>query len=254
MSRQIQQVAQALLTARRDRAPCDAAPLSHALREPADAYAVQELVMEAVTQQRGFPRYWKTGAPARDGVAPHAALPPEGVWASGAAAGSWPFNICLVEAEIAFRLAQDVTPARAAALDRDAARALVDAVTVAIELVDSRWRQGLAAPALLKLADLQSHGALILGPWMPFVDRDWTAQEGTARIGHRPAVSWRGTHAVGDPVALLPSWLRHISRGGETVPAGTVVTTGTWCGMLPTQPGDRVVARFEGVGEAAVQL
>ncbi len=56
MNPQIQQVAQALLTARRDRAPCDAALFAQHVREPADAYAVQELVMEAVTQQRGFPR------------------------------------------------------------------------------------------------------------------------------------------------------------------------------------------------------
>jgi 2-keto-4-pentenoate hydratase len=38
------------------------------------------------------------------------------------------------------------------------------------------------------------------------------------------------------------------------VPAGTVITTGTWCGLLPAQPGDRVVVRFDGVGEAAVQV
>ncbi len=251
---QVRHVAQALLAARRDRAPCDADFFAQALRDPADAYAVQDLVMEGVTQQQGFPRYWKTGAPGRDGVAPHAALPPEGVWASPADAYSWAFNICLVEAEIAFRLAHDVPPAQAAALDRDTARAVVDAMAVSIELVDSRWREGLAAPALLKLADLQSHGALVLGPWVPFVERDWAAQECTVQIGIRPVAFWRGTHAVGDPVALVPAWLRHASRRGETVPAGTVVTTGTWCGMLPSAPGDRVVVRFEAVGESVVQL
>jgi 2-keto-4-pentenoate hydratase len=33
-----------------------------------------------------------------------------------------------------------------------------------------------------------------------------------------------------------------------------VVTTGSWCGMLPTAAGERVRVRFEGVGEASLQL
>ena len=36
---------------------------------------------------------------------------------------------------------------------------------------------------------------------------------------------------------LLPTWLRHATRHGGTVPA---VTTGTWCGMLAVQRGELV--------------
>ena len=53
---------------------------------------------------------------------------------------------------------------------------------------------------------------------------------------------------------LLAPWLRHATRGGQTVPGGTVVTTGTWCGMLSAAVGDLVTARFEGVGQASVQF
>jgi 2-keto-4-pentenoate hydratase len=38
------------------------------------------------------------------------------------------------------------------------------------------------------------------------------------------------------------------------VPRGTVVTTGTWCGLLEAHQGDRVRAVFDGIGEAEVQL
>ena len=55
-------------------------------------------------------------------------------------------------------------------------------MAVSIELVDSRWQQGVQAPALLKLADLSSHGALVLGEWIPFAARDWAAQRATVRI------------------------------------------------------------------------
>ena len=53
---------------------------------------------------------------------------------------------------------------------------------------------------------------------------------------------------------LLPTWLKHLTRYGATVPPGTIVTTGTWCGMLTAQVGEKVKAVFEGIGEAEVQL
>ena len=43
---------------------------------------------------------------------------------------------------------------RAAQLDQDSARALVDAMCVSIEIVESRLQEGLEAPALARLADL----------------------------------------------------------------------------------------------------
>jgi 2-keto-4-pentenoate hydratase len=251
----IEQVAQALLAARRERTVRDTAPLAGALHEAAEAYAVQDLVVRSLdSQPEGFPRYWKSGGLGREGLYPHAPLPVEGVWTSPADARGWHFNICMVEAEIALRLAREVSPAQAATIDYQQARALVDAMTVSIELVDSRWRQDPEVPPLLKLADLQAHGALVLGAWVPFAARDWSAQACTVKIGGKPVVAKRGTHPLGDPAALLPGWLRHATRNGATVAAGTAVTTGSWCGMLPSTPEDRVVVAFDGIGEASVQL
>jgi 2-keto-4-pentenoate hydratase len=248
-------VADALLQARHERRPVDARPLALSLHGAADAYAVQARVAAALPgADAAFPRYWKSGGPSREAVATHAPLPPAGVWASPADGSGWHGNLRLIEVEIALRLAAPVTPAQAAALLPERAGALVDAMAVSIEWVDSRWQQGVDAPALLKLADLQSHGALVLGEWQRFTPRDWTAQRVTVEIGAQPPVQRQGTHSMGDPLWVLPAWLRHASRDGRTVPAGTVVTTGTWCGMLPAQPGDRVRARFEGIGEASLQL
>jgi 2-keto-4-pentenoate hydratase len=248
-------VAAAILQARRDRRPANADALAGMLLTPDDAYAVQALVAQATHGPgRPFPRFWKSGGPSREAVLTHAALPPEGIWTSPADANAWHFNIRLIEAEIALRLAREVTPAHAAAMTQDGTAGLVDAMAVSIEIVDSRWQQPAAAPALLKLADLQAHGALVLGAWVPFAPRDWTAQRCTVQIGNQPLVERRGTHSMRDPAWLLPTWLRHATREGQTVPAGTVVTTGTWCGMLPAGAGDLVVVCFDGIGEASVQL
>jgi len=251
----VQSVARALLGAWRDEASIDAAPLAGLLKTAEDGYAVQERVArESGWFDRAVPQHWKSGGPTRESVLTHAGLPPRRVWSSPADASGAHFNLRLIEAEVALRLARDVSPAQAAALSHEEAASLVDAMCVSIEIVDSRWREARTAPALLKLADLQSHGALVLGAWRPFEARDWSRQACVVRIGNAQPKSFAGTHSLGDPAWLLPLWLRHATRQGATVPQGTVVTTGTWCGMLEAHQGDLVRVEFEGIGEAEVQL
>jgi 2-keto-4-pentenoate hydratase len=187
-------------------------------------------------------------------VLTHAPLPPAGVWTSPADGHDWSFHRRGIEAEVALRLGRDVSLDEAAGLELADADTLVDAMCVSIEIVDTRWAEGLAAAPLAKLADLQAHGALVLSRWLPFEARDWAAQVCRVSISQQPAVERRGTHALADPLFVLPAWLRHATRNGRTVPAGTVVTTGTWCGILQANAGDRVQAEFPGIGSASVQL
>jgi 2-keto-4-pentenoate hydratase len=145
-----------------------------------------------------------------------------------------------------------VDAGRAASLDLAGARRLLDGMCVSIEVVDFRWLEAQQSSPLAKLADQQSHGALVLGAIVPFVDRDWLSQVCRVRIGAQPERVFRGTHSMGDPAFVLLPWLRHATRDGAVVPAGTVVTTGTWCGVLDAQPGDEVQVAFDGIGEARV--
>jgi 2-keto-4-pentenoate hydratase len=242
-----------LIAARRSQRPALAA--SACPPDMAAAYAAQDAVARAFGWfDAGPARHWKSGGPARDAVLTHAPLPPQGVWSSPAQAGAWPFQLRGIEAEIALRLGQDVSPALAATLNPTRAAKLVDAMCVSIEIVDSRWQEGLDAPALAKLADRQSHGALVLGDWVPFAPRDWRAQRCRVQIGAQPAVERQGSHSLADPAWLLPAWLRHATRKGQSLPAGTVVTTGTWVGILHAAQGDLVTAEFPGIGQASVQL
>jgi 2-keto-4-pentenoate hydratase len=241
----------ALVHARRSGQPAADLPLPDA----AAAYAVQERVAQALGWfGDAVPQHWKSGGPSPTAGQTHAPLPPQGVWASPADARAWPFHFRGIEAEIALRLGREVDAALAAGLEADAAGALVEAMCVSIEIVDSRWAAAAAAPPLAKLADLQSHGALVLGEWVPFTTRDWAAQRCRVTIGHAPTVEHRGTHSFGNPVHVLPQWLRHATRGGRRLPAGTVVTTGTWCGLPLAAAGDRVQVEFPGIGSAEVQL
>ena len=183
----IQLATQALLHARRDLQPQPALPLPDADA----AYQVQAQVAAVLGWFAATaPGHWKSGGPSREAVATHAPLPPAGIWASPADGRAWPFNVRVIEAEVALRLGRAVDAQVAAELDLDKARALVDAMCVSIEVVDSRWAEGLQAPALAKLADAQSHGALVLGEWRAFEPaRDWTGQVCTVRIGCQPLLT-----------------------------------------------------------------
>jgi len=63
-----------------------------------------------------------------------------------------------------------------------------------------------------------------------------------------------GTHPCGDPRWVLPHWLRHVSAVAGAVSAGSVVTTGSWCGLLMLQAGDAVEAEFVGIGSALLSI
>ncbi|CDS52528.1 2-keto-4-pentenoate hydratase [Polaromonas sp. CG9_12] len=251
----LQAAIDALVHARAHQGLVDARFLLDAVSSPGQAYAVAQGVADRLAWFRpGTPQHWKSGGPSRDAVLTHSRLPEGGIWPSPASTG-WPFALRGIEAEIALRLSAPVDAALAATLDLQGARKLVDAMAVTIEVVDSRWTQGLEAPALLRLADLQSHGALVLGNWRSFeAARDWSAQRCRVQTGDAPAQAFRGTHSLGDPAHVLPSLLRHATLGGRTVPAGSVVTTGTWCGVLHARQGETVTVSFDGIGEARVSF
>lgn len=219
--------------------------------------AVQDAVVAALDDQ-ALPGYWKSGGPRPEAAAlGHAPLPRAGVrQAQGAELTDlselW-LPACGIEAEIALRLGQDVGPALAAGLDQAAAAALVDGMAVAVELTASRWQEAGDAPEPLRQADLLSHGALLLGPWLAPAARDWAQQACWVGMTGQPRLARRGGHTLGDPFWLLPHWLRHATRHGHAVKAGTVVTTGSWTGTLPLAPGQIARVGFEGLGELALQ-
>lgn len=255
----VEAVTHTLLQARAQARLADALPLASSLESVEQAYAVQQ----AVARQQdwfynGAPRAWKSGGAARGAPLSHAPLPPAGVWASPATVGRWPVHARGIEAEIALRLGQDVSAAQAERLVAGQGAELIDAMAVSIEVVESRWLQQFAAPPLLLLADQLCHGALIVGDWQPCdlvrAAPDWMRQVCRLRIDSGEVTEHVGTHSLGDPAWLLADWLRHATSQYGTLRAGTVVTTGSWVGLVQAAVGERVHVQFDGVGEAWLQL
>lgn len=250
-------VFQALVAAMRGGPAANDTRMAALITSPEQAYAVQDALVQALDAQwpaTGAPPSWKSGAPSRAATQTHSQLPAYGVRPSGSDMQGLHLRQPGIEAEIALRLGRAVSADEAAALTHEDAVELVEAMCVSIEVVDSRWSNAKRAPELLKLADLQSHGALVLGEWKRFENRDWSRQTCQVRIGDAGWQTFEGTHSLADPTWVLPAWLRHATRSGGSVPAGTVVTTGTWCGWLDANAGDRVEASFPDIGHAIVQL
>lgn len=226
------------------------------------AYAIQQRLFHALGHAPGVPMYWKSGAASSSDPMRHAPLPNAGVRPAGADLRDLPLRHRWIEAEVALRLARDVTPDEARdiatrethALGDGLVDGLVDGMCVAIEVVDCRWAAARQAAPLLKLVDLLVHGALVLGTFVPYSPRAWAQQACHVRIGAAQARSFSGSLGIGDPASVLPAWLQHVTRNGATVPAGSVVSTGSWCGLLEAAAEDAVSAEFPGIGVVSLQL
>lgn len=173
-----------------------------AVRDEADAYRVQHGVAAAL----GWPLdRWKSGGAGPQGPFSHSPVNP----VAGTA-------LLGVEAEVALRVDSDGQP---------------EAMCLAIELVASRWEEGLDAPALLRMADHQSNAGLLLGPWQPYHALDWAQLTWRLALPGQPDIVRTGGHSLGNPAGVLPAWQQHAKQHGSLALAGTVVTTGAWGGL-----------------------
>jgi 2-keto-4-pentenoate hydratase len=243
----LEQLANLLLTARRSGrafvAAADAAPAS-----AEEACRVQDRVADVL-----FPgerrRAWKVGAPRHDLDPTASPIHPALVLDSPATWTRAPVTGLSIEAEVAFRLSRDIVPGDLAALDVAAA---FDRVMVSIEICDARMSNHRETSSLWKLADSQVNAGLVLGTGRAVVEvADYTKVRCEVRIDDKPLFDGVGRHSLGDPRVLLPWWIAHATRR-RGLRAGDVVTTGSWCGMLPVKTGSAVVANFDGIGTASV--
>lgn len=202
------------------------------------------------------PSFWKSGGPSPAQPLFHAPLPPAGAFLQSSP--EQPAQITApactlhgVEAEIALRLGRSIDRQQALSLTADSVHSVIDGMTVAIEWVDSRWQQNLAAPLRLLQADRLSHGALVLGEnWLPYSRRDWSAQRCSVQIDQQTPLVFTGSHPLGDPSAVLLPWLLHATECWGEVPAGTIVTTGSWTGIVQAPAGSQISISFEGLTQA----
>jgi 2-keto-4-pentenoate hydratase len=236
----IESAARLLLEARRKSTPLEALPEACRPKDEADAYAIQD----AVARQLGHVHGWKVGAPTPDAAASFG--PIFTIVKAPAQFPSASHRLFGIEAEIAFRFGRDL-PGGA---PRELVLASVAGVHLAMEIVESRFKDFRAAGPLSVLADNISNGALVLGPEL----RQWQGidlAQPPSRVVIDGVEAGRCTtgNTGGDPIRLLVALVNHAAARGKPITAGQVVTTGATTGMHFARPGSVALADFGDWGQ-----
>jgi 2-keto-4-pentenoate hydratase len=216
----------------------------------AEAYAIQHALFATMGWRPGA---WKAGV-SPDGTKGAAApIADIHVHASPARLDAALCPLRGIEGEIAFRLARDL-PARDGAYARDEVLAAVAEVVVAIEEVETRFRDMDQVGALSKLADCQSNGALVAGGGVaPVLTGDLGRARVRLTVDGKTCHEGVGGHPSVDPLAPL-LWLANNSATKAILRAGQVVTTGSMTGLVKVGPAAHVVVEIDGIGRAELRF
>jgi 2-keto-4-pentenoate hydratase len=245
----VQAAAQRLVAARKGGAAVHSATV--APPDAAAGYAVQDATIDAV----GLAGGWKVGAKGAELEPGCAPLPVSGLFASGIRLIGPPWAMRGIEVELAVRFARDFIPS-SPEIDRAQLHDAIDCVLPAIEVVETRLADWRESDPLAQLADLQNHGALVLGEpsTLAPADLDLRNVEAYLAFDGQPVASCRGANPAGDVWRLL-SWLAwHAAQRGRPLRAGDVVTTGSCSGMLFGSEGMHVLADLKGIGRIELQF
>ena len=219
----------------------------------AEAYRVQDIVARSLGKGGRVPA-WKV-IPPDAGAEPRAAPIPAGrVFSSPARFVSAGLHMIGIESEIAFRFAREL-PARASPYSDDEVAAAVGEALVTIEICDTRLTGWKEAPALWKLADLQSNSALVSGGGVRnWREIDFGAQSAELWIDGERRAQAKGSHACVNPFRIVPWIANHCAARCGGLRAGDLVTAGSWTGISFVNPGAEILVRFPGIGEAAATI
>jgi 2-keto-4-pentenoate hydratase len=155
----------------------------------------------------------------------------------------------VIECELAVRLGADLAKA-ATPWTRERARAAVEAVMPAFELIEDRNAVYRATKALSLIADNAWNGGIVLGA-------ERTPPAGLLDgIGGRVRVDGRetGSGRTDDPMGAL-AWVANLAADrGRPLRKGMVVITGSVIATFPVKAGDTVVFELDGLGETRASI
>ena len=158
------------------------------------------------------------------------------------------FFMRVVEAEFAFEMARDLSPA-ATPRSRQEIAAAVKGVLPGIEIVDSRFDDWTTIGAPSLIADNACNAAWVKGS----VVTDWEAIDLAAQavrltVNGKLLREGAGSNVLGHPLHALEWLVNNLSARGLGLKAGQYVTTGVTTEVYMAERGDRITADFGPVG------
>lgn len=164
------------------------------------------------------------------------------------------FQTVGLESEFAFSLARDLAP-RDARYEVDEVADAVATMLPAVEIISPRLdhltRHGLAAA----IADGAIHGGLILGldvhDWR---EADLETAPVRLLVDGEEVAAGVGANALGSPLKALAWFVNRFTGTGETLAAGSVVSTGTCTGVIYLEAGQQALADFGPLGHVHLSV
>lgn len=164
------------------------------------------------------------------------------------------FFACVVEAEIAVRLGEDIG-GHPYLPERDVLMHAIEAVLPSIEVADSRFTDFMNLPPAAILADAGFAGAWIHGtPVTDWNDIDLPALQVRLLSGGEEVRTGSGSRVMGDPLHALSLLVADLGRDGRKLRAGQVVSTGTCTLPYMAKAGETLVADFGPLGQVSLTL
>jgi 2-keto-4-pentenoate hydratase len=222
---------------------------------PADmsaAYAIQHALLATHGARIGG---WKIGAKSADGAIQGAPLPSTDLHADGAHLPRAHYKPLGLELEIAFRFGRSFEPADSAWHEVEVLDA-IDSMAATIEIVASRFAQWPNVDKLAQLADLQNHGALIVGEFTKYRrDFPFVAPALSFTFEGQDVVKATPANPCGDPRRLLTWLVNHCTQHHRiAVTPDMILTTGSYTGMYFPQHSGTARGQIDGLGPVSVTL
>lgn len=157
-----------------------------------------------------------------------------------------------VEAEYVLKLGSNVQPAVGWTAER--AAATVGAVLVGVEMAGSPFAGINDHGPLVTISDFGNNAGLLLGA--EIIGGVAALANEACRVEIDGVEIGRGTPAnvPGTPLESLAALLNHMGRSGQTLAAGTFVSTGAATGVHQIHPGQSAVADFGPHGQIRVRV
>jgi 2-keto-4-pentenoate hydratase len=245
------QLAQLLVNAQQQQQPVQHLQAALWPQDRADAYATQTHILRLRSEVAGG---WKIGAKSAEGAVQGSPLPSNCLFASGAHFAPKRYAPAGLELEIAFRLGRDFAP-REQPYSSTEVLGAVDGMAASLELVSSRFAQLPNDAPLLQLADLLNHGALVVGEFVPYDEHfNFLSPSLNLSFAGQQIAPANPANPAGDPRRLLAWLVNHHTQQGHALPAGLVITTGSYTGMYFAQQPGELRGQIEGLPGVALHL
>lgn len=159
-----------------------------------------------------------------------------------------------IEPEIAFVMEHDLPP-RATAYREAEVRAAIKEARLVLEIIGSRYADPTPVTFPELLADHVANLGLFVGPVLPDPwSKPLEAFPIVVHAGTTALLTRDGRHPDGHPLRPLTWLANHLASRGETLKAGLVVTTGSYCGMLDVPVDTPLRFAYGDFGTLAVSL